>query len=77
MGAIRYSIDESILHTTATNAVLNLGAGADVALSKGMALRLMVKDYVGKFDFKEATSLDLEGGTAHNWGLSAGLRVNF
>jgi hypothetical protein len=37
----------------------------------------MAKDYVGKFDFHDATQLDVQGQTAHNWALSAGLRFNF
>src|ERR1043166_8417157 len=59
VGAILYEIDESLLHTNATNAALNLGLGADVALGRGLALRLLAKDYIGKFDFKEATSFDI------------------
>ena len=77
VGAIRYNIDESILQTNATNLAGNLGLGADVALSKGMALRFMAKDYIGKFNFKDATGFDISGQTAHNYTLSAGLRFDF
>jgi hypothetical protein len=77
VGAIRYEIDQSLLHTTATNAVVNVGAGADLALGRGVALRLMAKDYVGKFDFKEATSFDLSSSTAHSFAFSAGVRLDF
>ena len=76
-GAMRYSISESIVSTTATNFAANFGAGADLALGQSMGLRLMAKDYVGKFDFHDATQLDVQGQTAHNWALSAGLRFNF
>jgi hypothetical protein len=77
VGAIRYSIDESIVHLNATNAVASLGGGADVALGRGVALRLMAKDYIGKFDFKEATSFDLSSSTAHSFAFSAGVRLDF
>src|SRR4051812_34441925 len=76
-GAMRYNISESIVNTTATNFAANFGVGADLALGQSMGLRLMAKDYVGKFDFKDATELDVQGQTAHNWALSAGLRFNF
>jgi hypothetical protein len=38
---------------------------------------LIAKDYIGKFNFQDATQLDVQGQTAHNWALSAGLRFNF
>ena len=77
VGAIRYNIDESIVQTNATNLAGNLGLGADLQLGKGMALRLLAKDYIGKFNFKDATGFDLSGETAHNYTLSAGLRFDF
>ena len=76
-GAMRYNISESIVQTNATNFAANFGVGADLALGQSMGLRLMAKDYVGKFDFHDATQLDVQGQTAHNWALSAGLRFNF
>ena len=76
-GAMRYNISESIVQTNATNFAANFGVGADLALGQSMGLRLMAKDYIGKFDFHDATQLDVQGQTAHNWALSAGLRFNF
>ena len=76
-GAIRYKADASILQTQATNFAGNAGIGADLTLGQNLGLRLMAKDYFGKFDFKEATSLDIQGQTAHNWALSAGIRLDF
>ena len=49
----------------------------DLGTSWGFGLRLMAKDYVGKFNFQDATSRDVQGQTSHNWALSAGLRFNF
>lgn len=78
VGAIRYDIEAvSILRTQATNTAYNIGGGADIALGKGFGMRLMAKDYIGKFDFKDATSLDIQGRTAHNIALSAGVRIDF
>jgi hypothetical protein len=76
-GAMRYEANTSVFSTKATNFAGNAGIGADVTLAPSMGLRLMVKDYIGKFDFKEATALDLSGETTHNWALSAGLRLAF
>jgi len=76
-GAMRYNINESIIQTNATNFAANVGLGADFALGQSMGLRLMAKDYFGKFNFQDATQLDVQGQMAHNWALSAGLRFNF
>lgn len=76
-GAIRYEADASILTTKATNFAGNVGLGADVNLAPGFGLRLMAKDYIGKFDFREATAIDYSGKTVHNWALSAGVRLSF
>jgi opacity protein-like surface antigen len=77
VGAMRYNISESILQTNTTNFAANVGVGADVAVAQGIALRLMAKDYIGKFNFQGATQLDVQGQTANNFALSAGLRFNF
>jgi hypothetical protein len=76
-GAIRYDISQSFLSTTATNFAANVGLGADVALGNNIGVRLMAKDYIGRFDFKDATFVDFEGKTANNFAFSAGLRLSF
>jgi hypothetical protein len=78
IGAMQYDIKAvSVLTTNATNLAGNVGIGADVAVGKGMALRLLAKDYIGKFNFKDATGLGVDGPTAHNFGFTAGLRFDF
>ncbi len=76
-GGIHYDISESIISTKASNFAGNVGLGADITLTKDFGVRLMAKDYIGKFDMKDATSLDLSGQTANNFALSAGVRVSF
>jgi len=76
-GAIHYEISQSFLETSATNFAANIGVGADVAIGKNMGVRLMAKDYIGKFDFKDATFIDFEGKTANSLAFSAGLRMSF
>ena len=79
VGAMRWSVDLGSTGITAksTNLVGNLGAGLDVSLGQSMGLRFMANDYIGKFDFKQATSLDVSGKTANNWAITAGIRVGF
>ena len=77
VGAIRNTIDESILTSQSTSLVGNAGVGADLSVGRGMALRVLAKDYIGKFNFKEATGFNVSGSTTHNWALSAGLRFDF
>jgi len=78
VGAMRYDIDAvSVLTTTTTNFAGNVGLGADISVGKGMAVRLLAKDYIGTFNFKDAIGVDVDGSTAHNFGLTAGLRFDF
>ncbi len=78
VGAMKYDINAaSILETHATNWAGNVGLGADVTLARGMAVRLLAKDYIGKFNFQDATGLGLNGDVSHNLAFSAGLRFDF
>ena len=76
-GAIRQSVTVSPVSTHETNFAYNVGAGADVAIAPRLGLQLMAKDYIGKFDAKEATGINVNTKTTHNWALSAGLRLGF
>ena len=76
-GAMRYEISQSFLSTNATNFAGNVGIGADVAIGNNIGVRLMAKDYIGKFDFKDATFIDFETKTANSLAFSAGLRMSF
>jgi hypothetical protein len=78
VGAIRKELSVSGLQTQATSLTYNAGVGADLAIAPGFGVRLGAKDYIGKFDFKEATGLDIGSGkTTHNWALTAGVRFGF
>ena len=77
VGQMKYDVSASVIDTHATNFAGNIGAGVDFNLSKGMALRVLAKDYIGKFNFQDATGLGITGNTAHNVALSAGLRFDF
>ena len=79
VGAIRYDVSAgNILETDATNLAFNAGVGADVMFGPSFGLRLMAKDYIGKFDVEEATSFGtFEGETTHNFALTVGLKLQF
>jgi len=77
VGAIRYDVQSGFLNTNATNVAYNFGGGVDVKLTPSFGVRLMAKDYLGKFDFKEATSFDLNGKTTNNVALTLGVHFGF
>lgn len=76
-GAIRYDVNNRLLNTTSTNLAFNVGGGVNYQLTPTIGVRGMVKDYIGKFDFKDATSIDFKGKTSNNVALSLGLAIGF
>jgi hypothetical protein len=76
-GAMRYDITQSVINTTATNFAANVGAGVDFAVGRGVGVRVMAKDYIGKFDAQQATYLDVGTNTTNNFAFNAGLRFSF
>lgn len=79
VGATRWNINlaSTSLRTNSTNLTGNVGAGLDLNFGPSVALRLMAKDYIGKFDFRQATSLDVAGKTTNNVAMTAGIRIGF
>ncbi len=76
-GAMRYDVQVSGLSRIATNAAFTAGIGADIPLAPNIGIRLAARDYIGKFDFNQATSLDVNTKTSNNVALSAGLKLGF
>jgi opacity protein-like surface antigen len=74
-GAMRQEIEVAGVGTHSTNFAYNLGAGVEVPIAPRLGLQLMAKDYIGKFDAREATSVNVDAETAHNWTVSAGVRL--
>jgi hypothetical protein len=77
VGSMRYEVSSGPLSGKATNVAWNVGAGADLTLAPSFAVRLFAKDYIGRFDFKDATGLDVNGETAHHVAFGVGLRLDF
>ena len=76
-GAIRYEVRTGPLKTNATNFAGNIGGGVDLQLTRQIGLRGEVKDYIGKFDFKEATAFNLNSKVTHNIAYNLGLNLAF
>ncbi len=76
-GAMSHDLRAAFLTAKSTNFAFNAGVGADVALGDNLGLRLIAKDYVGRFDVNDAVGLDYEGQMSHNWKLGAGLTLRF
>ncbi len=77
LGAIRYELSKGPLTTNTTNFAGNIGGGLDVQVNPTIGVRGAVKDYIGKFDFKEATAFSLESKVAHNVAFTLGLTLSF
>lgn len=81
VGAIKYSLDTDDLfgEPGSSDVAFNVGLGADVALARGVALRLMAKDYITSLSWDDIGDVDFDDGvednTAHNIGLTLGLRI--
>lgn len=76
-GAMRHTVGASFLETTATNFAGNVGLGADLSLGPNLGLRLLARDYIGRFDIEEATGIGTKGDVTHNVALSAGVSLAF
>jgi opacity protein-like surface antigen len=74
-GAMRQEIEVASISTRSTNFAYNVGAGLEVPLGSRLGLQLMAKDYIGKFDAREATAVNVDTKTTHNWTLNAGVRL--
>lgn len=76
-GGMRREVTVEGLTARATDFAYHAGAGLDLGLGPNLGLRLLARDYIGKFDFEEAVFLDRESRTMHNLALTAGLRLSF
>lgn len=77
VGAMKYSFDLSPIRLDATNLAYNVGVGADLPLGRNLGIRVLAKDYIGKFDASDVIGLDIETKTTHNWALNVGVTLGF
>ncbi len=76
-GAIHHDIGSSLIRSQSTNLAYNAGVGADIMFGRSIGLRLLARDYIGRFDAREATGFDLGTDVRHNIALSAGVTLAF
>ena len=77
VGGIHRQLSVAGLTNKSTNLAWNVGAGADMEIVPGLGVRILVKDYIGKFDLREATGFDVETRTMNDWGFSLGVNLSF
>jgi hypothetical protein len=81
LGGMRFDQTVGPLNAVSTNLAANVGAGADIPFSPRFALRLMAKDYIGKFNFSdafgEAIGGRIDSRVANNFAFTAGLKLSF
>jgi hypothetical protein len=77
VGGVRREIAAGGITSTSTNLAWNAGFGADMELVPGIGVRVLMKDYIGKFDIKEATGFDVKSRTMNDWALSLGVNLSF
>ena len=76
-GGMKYDVDVAGIKRSASNIAFNAGLGVDVPLAQNLGIRLFARDYIGKFDVKEAAGVNYDANTSHNVALSAGLKLQF
>ena len=77
VGGVRRDLSVAGLTNKSTNLAWNVGAGADLEIVSGLGVRILVKDYIGKFDVREATGFDVRTRTMNDWGFSLGVNLSF
>jgi opacity protein-like surface antigen len=76
-GAVRYSTEsDDIRSSSSRNAAFNFGGGIDWQIGR-FGIRLMAKDYVTSLDWADFDDVELDDRLAHNWGITAGLKIGF
>lgn len=77
IGGMTNDISKGLLNAHATNLAYSGGVGVDVGVASGFALRVQAKDWIGRFDSKEAVGLSSKSNLTHNWALTAGVKFAF
>jgi hypothetical protein len=77
IGGMTNDIRASVFETRATNVAYTAGVGVDVGVSEGLLIRVQAKDWIGRFNSEDAIGFRAEGNLAHNWALTAGVKLRF
>jgi hypothetical protein len=77
IGGLANDIKNSLFDVRASNIAYTGGVGLDVGLTESFALRVQAKDWVSRFNSEDAVGFRAEGNLAHNWALTAGVKLTF
>lgn len=79
VGGVTTNISAAVLNTNATNMAFAAGVGADLNLARGVGARIAIRDYIGRFDSREAVGLGNNGSStlSHSVAFTAGLKLSF
>lgn len=77
VGGMTNDIKNSLFNVRSSNFAYTAGVGIDVGVAQGFAVRVQAKDWIGKFNSKDAIGFRVNGNLTHNWALSAGVRLGF
>jgi hypothetical protein len=72
-GAMRYETQNTLGGTSSTNFTFNVGGGLDYYVSRGVAFRVLAKDYIGHWDNPSGYPYYYSGRYTDNWSISGGL----
>ena len=77
IGGLTNDIKNSLFDVRASNIAYTGGVGLDIGLAERFALRVQAKDWVSRFNSEDAVGFRAEGNLAHNWALTAGVKLTF
>lgn len=77
IGGMTNDIKASVFQVRSSNVAYTAGVGVDVGVSEALALRIQAKDWIGRFNSEDAIGFRAEGNLAHNWALTAGVKLRF
>lgn len=77
IGGLTNDIKNSLFDVRASNIAYTGGVGLDVGLTERFALRVQAKDWLSRFNSEDAVGFRAEGNLAHNWALTAGVKLTF
>ena len=77
IGGMTSEVKNGLVNLRSTNIAYSAGVGVDIGVSKGFALRVQAKDWISRFDSQEAVGFRIDGNLAHNWALTAGIKLAF
>lgn len=77
IGGLTNDIKNSLFDVRASNIAYTGGVGLDLGLVERFAFRVQAKNWVTRLNSEDAVGFRAEGNLAHNWALTAGVKLTF